>query len=169
MTSRDRLTLASLVQQGVSQRAIARLLGRSPSTICRELARNGSAAHGYACRPAQASCDARRIASRTLPKLHPDGALWHVVCHLLLWRWSPQQIAHTLQSMHPDDPSAHVSHETIYNAIYAYPRGELKKQLIALLRWGRSGRIPRTAGQDRRGQIPDMVSIHVRPPREMTG
>lgn len=142
----DRLTLASLVQQGVSQRAITRLLGRSPSTICRELARNGSAAYGYACRPAQAFCDARRISSRPLPKLHPDGALWHVVCHLLLWRWSPQQIAHTLQ-----------------------PRGELKKQLIALLRWGRSGRRPRTAGQDRRGQIPDMVSIHVRSPWSMTG
>lgn len=42
--------------------------------------------------------------------------------------------------MHPDDPSYHVSHEMIYNAIYAYPRGELKKQLIALLRQGRSGR-----------------------------
>jgi hypothetical protein len=60
--------------------------------------------------------------------------------------------------------SQHVSHETIYNAIYAYPRGELKKQLIALLRQGRGGRRPRSAGQDRRGQIPEMVSIHVRPP-----
>lgn len=57
-----------------------------------------------------------------------------------------------------------MSHETIYNAIYAYPCGELKKQLLALLRQGRSGRSPRSAGQDRRGQIPDMFSIHVRPP-----
>lgn len=160
----ERLTLASLVQQGLSQRSIARLLGRSPSTICRELARNGSVVDGYAFKAAQAACQVRRIAARPLPKLHPHGALWRVVCDLLLWRWSPQQIAHTLQGMHPDDPSQRVSHESIYNAIYAYPRGELKKQLIALLRWSRSGRRPRSAGQDRRGQIPDMVSIHVRPP-----
>lgn len=161
----DRLTLASLVQQGLSQRSIARLLGRSPSTVCRELARNGCVAQSYAFKSAQATCEARRIAARPLPKLHPQGALWRVVCDLLLWRWSPQQIARTLQNMHPDDPSQHVSHETIYNAIYAYPRGELKKQLIALLRWGRSGRRPRSVGQDRRGQIPEMVSIHVRPPQ----
>ena len=138
----DRLTVASLLQQGWSQRSIARLLGRSPSTICRELSRNGSASDGYAFQPAQAACEARRIAARPLPKLHPHGALWRVVCDLLLWRWSAQQIARTLQGMHPEDSSQHVSHETIYNAIYAYPRGE----------------------QDRRGQIPEMVSIHVRPP-----
>ena len=57
-----------------------------------------------------------------------------------------------------------MSHETIYTAIYAQPRGELRRQLIACLRRGRSTRMPRTRGDDRRGQIPDMVSIHVRPP-----
>ena len=129
----DRLTLASLVQQGLSQRSIARLLGRSPSTICRELARNGSVVDGYTFKSAQAACQVRRIAARPLPKLHPHGALWRVVCDLLLWRWSPQQIARTLQGMHPDDSSQRVSHETIYSAIYAYPRGELKKQLLSLI------------------------------------
>jgi len=160
----DRLTMASLLQQGWSQRSIARVLGRSPSTICRELCRNRSACDGYAFKPAQAACEARRVAARPLPKLHPHSALWRVVCDLLLWRWSPQQIARTLRGMHPEDSSQHVSHETIYNAIYAYPRGDLKKQLIALLRQGHGGRRPRSAGQDRRGQIPEMVSIHVRPP-----
>lgn len=160
----DRQTLASLVQQGLSQRSIARLLGRSPSTVCRELARNGRAFQSYAFKPAQAACEARRLAARPLPKLHPHSALWRVVCDLLLWRWLPQQIARTLRGMHLDDPSQRASHESIYNAIYAYPRGELKKQLIVLLRWGRSGRRPRSAGQDRRGQIPEMVSIHMRPP-----
>jgi IS30 family transposase len=57
-----------------------------------------------------------------------------------------------------------VSHETIYTAIYAQPRGELRRQLVACLRQGRSTRLPRTRGTDRRGQIADMVSIHVRPP-----
>ena len=54
--------------------------------------------------------------------------------------------------------------ETIYNAIYAYPRGELRKQLIAMLRQGKSTRRRRSAGDDRRGRIPEMVSIHMRPP-----
>lgn len=156
----ERITLASLHQQGWSIRA---MLGRSPSALSRELRRNRCEA-GYASQPAQRAYEQRRIAVRPLAKLHPHGALWRVVCDLLSWRWSPQQIAATLRRMHPDDPAWHVSHETIYNAIYAYPRGELKKQLIALLRQGKSSRRPRSAGQDRRGQIPEMVSIHVRPP-----
>jgi IS30 family transposase len=64
----------------------------------------------------------------------------------------------------PNDPTQHVSHETIYTAIYAQPRGELRRQLIACLRHGHSTRMSRKRGTDRRGQIPDMVSIHVRPP-----
>lgn len=156
----ERITLASLHQQGWSIRA---MLGRSPSALSRELRRNRCEA-GYASQPAQRAYEQRRIAVRPLAKLHPHGALWRVVCDLLSWRWSPQQIAATLRRMHPDDPAWHVSHETIYNAIYAYPRGELKKQLIALLRQGKSSRRPRSTGQDRRGQIPEMVSIHVRPP-----
>lgn len=66
--------------------------------------------------------------------------------------------------MFPDDPERRFSHETIYTAIYAQPRGELHRQLIACLRHGRSTRLPRSRGTDGRGQIPDMVSIHVRPP-----
>ena len=92
------------------------------------------------------------------------GVGWSVVLTLLDWKWSPQQIAGTLKRVFPDEPERHVSHETIYTAIYAQPRGELRRQLIACLRHGRSTRMPRTRGDDRRGQIPDMVSIHVRPP-----
>jgi IS30 family transposase len=58
----------------------------------------------------------------------------------------------------------HVSHETIYAAIYARSRGQLRRQFIACLRHGRTTRMPRRRGVDRRGQIPEMVSIHVRPP-----
>jgi IS30 family transposase len=87
-----------------------------------------------------------------------------VVSHLLTWLWSPRQIARTLRRMWPDQPERHVSHETIYNAIYAHPRGELRRALVACLRQSRSTRRPRSGGEDRRGQIPEMVSIHVRPP-----
>lgn len=58
----------------------------------------------------------------------------------------------------------HVSHETICTKIYAHPKGNLRKQLIACLRQGKSKRKPRSAGENRRGQIAEMVSIHVRPP-----
>jgi transposase, IS30 family len=159
----DRITLASLHQQGLSIRAIAELQGRCPSTICRELRRN-STVQGYASAVAQTRCEHRRRAARPLPKLHAHGALWHVVCDLLSWCWSPQQIAATLKRMHPNDPTRRVSHESIYTAIYAHPRGELRRQLIALLRQGKSSRRPRSGGSDRRGVIPEMVSIHLRAP-----
>ena len=164
LQAEERMTLASLRQQGWNLRAMGQLMGRSPSTLSRELRRNSADAAGYTSASAQTACIQRRRDARPLPKLHGHSALWSVVCTLLCWRWSPQQIAATLKRMHPHDPSWHVSHETIYNAIYAYPRGELRRQLIALLRQGKSTRRPRCAGQDRRGQIPEMLSIHVRPP-----
>ena len=150
----ERMTLSSLRQQGWSIRAIATLQGRSPSTISRELQRN-SCDGSYASTPAQRKSAQRRIDARPLPKLHGDGALWRLVSTMLCWRWSPQQIARTLRRMHPNDPAMHVSHESIYTAIYAYPRGELRRQLISLLRQGKSTRRPRAAGADRRGQIPE--------------
>ena len=83
---------------------------------------------------------------------------------LLEQHWSPQQIACTLKREHPDEPSLQASHETIYTAIYAVPRGSLRKELVALLRQGRGARRPRTRGIDRRGTLQDLLSIHLRPP-----
>ena len=77
--------------------------------------------------------------------------------------WSPEQIACRLKQMHPDEPTRHVSHETIYRSIDAQPRGELRKILIAALRQSYKTRRPRTRGQDRRGRLRDRVSIHDRP------
>jgi len=160
----DRMTIASMSQQGSSMRAMARMLGRSGATISRELGRNADTAAAYAAHTAQVRCAGRRQAGRSMPKLDTRSVCWSVVLTLLEWRWSPQQIAGTLKRVFPDEPERHVSHETIYTAIYAQPRGEVRRQLIPCLRHGRSTRMPRTRGADRRGQIPDMVSIHVRPP-----
>jgi transposase, IS30 family len=160
----ERMTLASMKQQGCSIRAMARALGRPASTVSRELRRNVSTAGGYASVPAQSMRTARRQASRPMAKLDPRSVMWSVVQILLGWKWSPQQIAATLERVFPQEPERRVSHETIYTAIYAQPRGELRRQLIACLRQGHSKRLPRTRGQDRRGQISEMVSIHVRPP-----
>ena len=159
----ERLVIASLRLQDVSIRAMARILGRSAATVSRELSRNSSAV-GYSSQPAQALSVARRTAGRRPNKLCLQSVCWRIVLTLLEWKWSPQQISGTLKRMYPTDSTQHVSHETIYTAIYAQPRGELRRQLIACLRRGHSTRMPRTRGTDRRGQIPDMVSIHVRPP-----
>jgi len=163
MQAEERVALAAMRLQGMSLRAIGNAMKRSPATLSRELARNSSAG-AYVSRTAQSSCDARRAKARPALKLDPDGPLWPLVSHMLGWLWSPQQIAQTLRTMWPDKPELHVSHETIYTAIYAHPKGELRKELIACLRQGKSGRKPRSAGEDRRGQIPEMVSIHLRPP-----
>src|SRR5258706_2308752 len=169
----ERMTIASMRQQSSSVRAMARTLGRSAATVSRELARNTCPAVGYASAPAQTLSAARREAARPPGKLHAQSVAWRVVLTLLAWKWSPQQISGTLKRIWPNDPALRVSHETIYapkevplgdTAIYAQPRGELRRQLIACLRHGHSTRMSRKRGTDRRGQIPDMVSIHVRPP-----
>jgi IS30 family transposase len=160
----DRMTIASMQQQGLSARAMARALSRSPSTITRELERNTQAELPYGSHTAQVASLSRRLAARPAAKLDFLGVGWGVVRTMLDWKWSPQQIAATLKRVFPDEPERHVSHETIYTAIYAQPRGELRKQLLACLRHGRSTRMPRMRGEDRRGQIPEMLSIHVRPP-----
>jgi len=77
--------------------------------------------------------------------------------------WSPEQIAGRLRKMHADDASQRVSHETIYLALYALPRGGLRKELLAQLRQGHKSRRPRKRGQDRRGGLSGMTSIHARP------
>lgn len=150
--------------ENVSAQEMGRRLGRSASTITREVKRNTCQANDYQAHGAQWRHSCRRTAAKPKPKLHPDGVLWGVVCELLRWKWSPQEIAATLKRAYPQQSQHHVSHETIYTAIYAYPKGELRKELIACLRQNRTKRMPRSRGQDRRGRIAEMVSIHVRPP-----
>ena len=159
----DRMTIASMTQQGCGVRAVARALGRSASTISREISRNCDVA-SFGSHRVQLQCVARRQAGRTESKLDVRGVRWGIVVELLKLKWSLQQIASTLAFVFPNDSDMQVSQETVYTAIYAQPRGELRRQLISCLRHGRSTRMPRTRGADRRGQIPDMVSIHVRPP-----
>ena len=159
----DRVTIASLWQQNFSIRAIARQLCRSASTVQREIQRN-SGVGGYGSAKAQCRCLKRRRVGRPLVKLHPELALSGVVHELLRMRWSPQQISLTLSRVYPKGHEHRVSTETIYNCIYAMPVGELRRELIACLRHAHNKRVPRSKGQDRRGQIPDMLSIHVRPP-----
>ena len=163
LSYQDRQTIAFGLEQGLSIRAIARMLNRAPSTVSRELARN-QPGPSYSCHFAQQRRGRRRRQGRPAPKLAPASVLFQPVVGLLRLRWSPRQIAAHLTKLHPCESAQRVSHETIYNVIYAMPRGELRRELIACLRMARAKRWPRSRGQDRRGQITDLLSIHVRPP-----
>jgi len=156
---------------------IAKSLGRSASTISRELGRSGWSnpaiqpmqrgrpplAGGYRAVFAQQRANDLAGKARKPKRLFVGGELWNRVEALLRDFHSPEQIAGILGRMNPEDRTLQVSHETIYTAIYAMPRGELRKELIACLRQSRKSRRPRARGEDRRGKIPNMVSIHERP------
>lgn len=159
----ERVTLASLSVQGHSLRQIAKVLGRSAATLSRERRRNVTS-EGYMAHGAQICARQRRVEKRPWGKLHPMGARWACVRAGLAKHWSPQQISATLRRVFPNEPGMHISHESIYTAIYAQPAGELRRELVKCLRQAKSTRRPRKAGDDRRGQIPDMVSVHLRPP-----
>lgn len=137
----DRVTLASLVQQKLSVRQMALVLGRCASTVSRELRRNASPT-GYSSEHARSCAQQRRRDARAAGKLHPKGILFAVTRHFLSLRWSPEQIALTLASIYPKGHELRVSHETIYNCIYAQPVGELKRELIAALRHAHNKRAP---------------------------
>jgi transposase, IS30 family len=172
LTCAERTTLMVMRAEGASQAAVADRLGRSRSTISRELARNAGAKLMADDEPTPAYdgvlADERarllREAKSPFPKLAPDSALFGVVKDELAQGWSPEQIAGRLKKLWTVDPTRTVCHETIYTAIYAIPRGALRTEMIDLLRQGHTKRRPRTRGVDRRGQIPDMISIHCRPP-----
>ena len=160
----ERATIQVGQYQDLSQREIARMLGRSPSTISRELRRNRSLNGGYVAHVAQAHTRERRTVCRPARKLVMGNERFELVLYLLRERFSPEQIAGKLRVMKINFEEAYVCRETIYKAIYAMPVGELRKELVQCLRQGKSTRRPRAGGVDRRGQIPDMVSIHLRPP-----
>ena len=148
---------------GVSLRCVARRLGRAPSTISRELKRNGGH-RGY--RAAAADKRAWKQALRPkLCKLARHEELRQLVAARLSENWSPEQIAGWLKHTYPDDEDYRVSHETIYRSLFVQARGVLKKDLQAHLRSGRAIRRSRhaTGKGDSRGNLVDMVSIRERP------
>jgi IS30 family transposase len=146
-----------------SLRWIASKLGRAPSTISRELARNGGRDAYRATRADDAAWDR---AHRSKPcKLVENRSLARIVSDKLRLQWSPEQIAGWLKHTYPCDESLHVSHETIYRSLFIQARGALKKELLAHLRRTRGMRRSRhhTQKTDIHGQIVDAVSIRERP------
>lgn len=158
----ERLSIGDGLRMGLSRRAIARRLGRAPSTIGREIERNQRYGMGYDGPNAFFKALWTRKRSRR-PKLRPGTALFDTVAEGLREGWSPLQIAGRLRRMEAQDPRRRVCHETVYVALYALPRGELRRELLACLRQGRQTRRPRSRGSDRRGFVPDELKIAARP------
>jgi DNA-binding CsgD family transcriptional regulator len=123
LTADEREEISRGVAAGDSSRAIARRLGRAPSTVSRELARNGGRSR-YRAQRADAAADRR--ATRPKPsKLAVEPQLRAVVEAKLRLRWSPEQLAGWLRLAYPDDPTMRISHETIYLSRYLPHRGAL--------------------------------------------
>jgi IS30 family transposase len=146
-------------------RAIARAIGRSPSTVSRELARNVSPSpRRYRAFPAHIR--ARERARRSRPrKLVKGSPVRGEVVRLLRMHYSPQQAAGRLRREFPGDRSMQVSHETIYQALFVQGKGSLRAEVAEAVRCGRARRgRPRTGSQTAQNRIPGLVSISERPP-----
>ena len=157
----ERESILRGLAQNESLRLIAERIGRSPSTVSREVTRNGGK-DTYSAWDAQDRADARRIRPK-MCKLESDRRLHDAVAHGLAKEWSPQQIAGRLAGDHPDDETMRVSHETIYQTLYLQARGELKTELKLALRQGRAQRRPQGSTRPKKARIANMVNVSERP------
>jgi IS30 family transposase len=128
----EREEISRGVMAGRSMRTIARALGRAPSTVSREIGRNGDR---WAYRASEADAAAWQRARRPKRcKLAQNRALARLVAEKLRLEWSPYQVAGWLKRMYPQDETRQVSHETIYRTLFIQARGALKKELLQHLR-----------------------------------
>lgn len=163
LTLREREEISRGVCAGLSIRAIARQLNRAPSTISREIERNGGTGRYRAL-----DADERALQSALRPKrclLEQNRRLRYEVERKLYRDWSPQQVSGWLRIRYSDDKAMRVSHETIYRSLCVQARGVLKKELQCHLRTQRKMRHSRfSSTKGARSKISDAVSIHERPP-----
>jgi IS30 family transposase len=163
LTLAEREEISRAMAEGQSIRSIAAQLERAPSTVSRELRRNGGQA-AYRASEADRAAWERALRPKCC-KLARDRALAQVVTDKLRLLWSPEQIAGWLKHAHPHDQNHRVSHETIYRSLFIQARGALKKELLQHLRRTRAMRRSRhhTQKTDIHGQIVGAVSISERP------
>ncbi len=163
LSLREREEVSRGIVAGHSLRTIAQALGRSPSTVSREVHRNDGRSEYRASTADQAAWDRALRPKRC--KLVENRALARIVANKLKRLWSPKQIAGWLKRHYPEDENAQVSHETIYRSLFIQARGALKKELLGHLRSRRAMRRSRhkTLKGEGLGQITDTVSIRERP------
>jgi IS30 family transposase len=163
LTFAEREEISRGLAVGLTMRAIAAQLGRAPSTVSREIKRNGGRRRYRANTADDAAWD--RAQRPKTCKLAQNPAAARLVAAKLVKRWSPRQIAGWLKRSYPDDETMQVSHETIYKTLFIQARGALKKELIRHLRRSRAIRRSRhhTQKTSDHGRILDTVSIRERP------
>ncbi len=163
LTLAEREEISRDVVAGESIRSIAKSLGRAPSTVSREISRNGGRSQYRASTADEAAWDRARRAKAC--KLVHNRELARIVAKKLKQLWSPEQIAGWLKRSYPDNENYQVSHETIYRSLFIQARGALKKELLGHLRRTRAMRRSRhhTQKTEDRGRITDTVSISERP------
>jgi len=163
LTLGEREEISRAVVAGHSMRWIATSLGRAPSSISREIERNGGQGCYRASQAEQAAWDRARRPKTC--KLAENRTLAHIVANKLQAQWSPEQIAGWLQRAYPGNENYQVSHETIYRSLFIQARGALKKELLEHLRRTRVMRRSRhhTQKTGNHGRITDTVSISERP------
>ena len=163
LTLAEREEISRGLVAGQSIRSIAASLGRAPSTVSREIRRNGNQHHYRANKADAAAWDRARRPKRC--KLSDNRPLARLVAQKLKRGWSPRQIAGWLKRTFPDDETFQVSHEIIYQSLFIQARGALKKELLAYLRRPRAIRRSRHHTQKTadHGQILNAVSIRERP------
>ena len=157
----EREEISRGIAGGESLRSIADRLGRSSSTVSREVVKNGGCDKYRAVTAHRAS----RIRAKRPKAMKLEGCprLRGVVEDKLSLWWSPAQISLWLESEYPDDEEMRVSHETIYQSLYVQGRGALRTELWRALRTGRARRRPQGRPGSTKGQIRDMVMISERP------
>ena len=163
LTLAEREEISRAMVDGQSIRSVAARLGRAPSTVSREIKRNGGQSHYRATEEDSAAWD--RALRPKYCKLVENTTLARTVTDKLRLLWSPEQIAGWLKHTCPGDQSQHVSHETIYRSLFVQSRGALKKELLQRLRRTHGMRRSRhyTQKTDTHGQIVGAVSISERP------
>jgi IS30 family transposase len=164
LTPAEREEISRGLAAGSSLRTIAARIGKAPSTVCREVRRNGGPRKYRAAKADDRAWDRARRPKHCV--LEANVELQRTVAAKLAEDWSPEQIAGWLPVEYPEDEAMRVSHETIYRSLFIQARGVLKKELITHLRSRRTMRRAKSSSHsgEGRGGITDAVSIRERPP-----
>lgn len=164
LSLRERESISKGLSQGFSCKKIGKSIGRSGSTVSRDIIRNKMTRKSYWAMDADFHYDCRKEIPKRPKKIENNSFLKRYIHSCIKLNWSPEQIANRLKEAYPFDMPMRVSHETIYTYLYCLPRGTLRKELMSHLRRERKERQKRGTVHKMRRMIPDMVSISERPP-----
>jgi IS30 family transposase len=163
LTNQERETISQMLAKDESLPSVARFFNRAVSTISREIARNSPSLGSFSSFTAEEKARQKAGTRHRQSKITGNAVLESVIIEKLHLHWSPKQIAWYLKQTYKGRPAMQASHETIYTYIYVKAKKTLRQELLLYLRLHRKRRLKRGTAKDRRGVIPDMISIDERP------